>query len=317
MRVGGLALALALFALPLAAEAQQGGKILRVGELGDGPVFSDREAFMDAMRRLGWVEGRNIKFERRIAETRARLPELAAELVRLKVNVILTLGTAATVAAKEATKTVPIVFNLGNDPVETGLVASFARPSGNLTGFAIGLYDEKMLEVLKDALPGVKRVAYPDIAGSLNTRAQRRISAARALGLELQAIAVHDPSDFGGFFAAARGAGAGAVLVQNSARIVSHLDRIGAAAANSRLPAIGFERRFAASGGLLSYGPAPRQGVPRLAAQIDKILKGAKPADLPVEQPARYELVINLKSAKALGITIPQFLLLRADEVIE
>lgn len=317
VRVGALALSLAVFALPLVAEAQQGGKVYRIGELAEGPVFRDNKPFADAMRELGWVEGRNLTIERRSADTRAQLPARAAELVRLDVDLILTSGTAATVAAKEVTKTIPIVFNLGNDPVETGLVASFARPGGNLTGFALGLYDEKMLEVLKDAIPGLARVAYPMNAGYLAARNDKRRAAAQALGVALQGIPVEGAADIEQFFAAAKRAGVGAVLVHNSTRYSPHLERFGAAAAKSRLPAIGFQRAFAESGGLLSYGPAPGQNVPRLAAQIDKILKGARPADVPVEQPARYELVINLKTAKSLGITFAKSFIFRADHFIE
>jgi hypothetical protein len=198
-----------------------------------------------------------------------------------------------------------------------GLVANFARPGGNLTGFALGLYEEKGLEILKEALPGVRRVAYPAPAGVPRERFAPLNAAARALGVEIQGIPVQGPNDFDAFFAAARRAGAGAVLVRNIAWFRPHLERIGAASAKSRLPAIGYDRQFAESGGLLSYGPAPFQNVPRLAAQIDKILKGAKPADLPVEQPTKYDLVINLKTAKALGITIPQSIRFRADMVIE
>jgi putative tryptophan/tyrosine transport system substrate-binding protein len=173
------------------------------------------------------------------------------------------------------------------------------------------------LEILKEALPGVGRVAYPAPTGAPRERFVSLNAAARALGVEVQGIPVQGPNDFDGFFAAARRAGADAVLVENIAWFRPHLERIGAASAKSRLPAIGYYRQFAESGGLLSYGPAPFQNVPRLAAQIDKILKGAKPADLPIEQPTKFDLVVNLKTAKALGLTIPPSLLVRADQVIE
>jgi putative tryptophan/tyrosine transport system substrate-binding protein len=304
-----------LLTMPLAAEAQQAAKVYRIGELREGRApFS--YALADALRGLGLVEGQNLKFERRYADRGDQHPALAIELVRLKVDLIVTGGTPAAKAAKAATKTIPIVFSVGSDPVESGLVASFSRPGGNLTGVAIGLYDEKLLEVLREALPRVSRVAHPVMAAS--ERLARLTAAARVLGVELQSIAVQGPADLEPFFAAARRAGAGAALVPDIAWFSPHLDRIGAAAAKSRLPAIGYDRPFAKSGGLLSYGPARLQDAPRMAAQIEKILiKGAHPADLPVEQPTTFELVINLKTAKALGLTIPPSLLQRADQVIE
>ena len=300
---------------PFASEAQQGERVYRIGLLSEGPHPLSRP-LADALRELGWVEGKNLKFETRSADREDQLPSLAAELVRLKVDLILTNGTRAARAAKEATKAIHVVFNLGEDPVANRLVASFARPGGNLTGFAIGLYDDKALEVLKEALPGVRRVAFPAAAGP-GERFALLHAAGRALGIEIQGIPVQGPSDLDGFFAAARRAGAGGVLVVNIAWFRPYLERIGAASVKSRLPAIGYYRQFAEVGGLLSYGPAPFENVPRLAAQIDKILKGAKPGDLPVEQPTKFELVINLKTAKALGLTIPTALLQRADQVIE
>ncbi len=301
---------------PLTVEGQA-GKVYRIGDLREDAAPLS-EPFLNAMRELGWVEDQNFKIERRTADRRDQLRTLAAELVRLKVDIILTIGTPATRAAKEATKTIPIVFTLAADPVETGLVASFARPGGNLTGFAVGLYDAKFLEVLKEALPGVSRVVYPAPAPIAPGTSRASLNAtARVLGVEIKGIAVHEPRDFDRVFVAAKRLGGGAVLVPNVAWFRPHLERIGAAAAKSRLPAISYDRRFAESGGLLSYGPTPLQNVPRLAAQIDKILKGAKPADLPIEQPTKFELVINLKSAKTLGLTIPQSLLVRADEIIQ
>ena len=309
------ALAGGLITAPLAAEAQEGGRVYRIGVLREGPDPLSK-SFVDAMREFGWVEGQNLKIERRNAARRDQLPALATELVRLKVELIVTAGSPATRAAKDATKAIPIVFNLATDPVESGLVASLARPGGNLTGFALGVYDEKCLEVLKEALPGVRRVAYPVPAGVPRERFATLNAAARALGVEIQGIPLQGPNDFDGFFAAARHAGAGAILVENIAWFRPYLERIGAASAKSRMPAIGYDRPFAESGGLLSYGPA-LQNAPRLAAQIDKILKGAKPGALPVEQPTKYDLTINLRTAKALGLTIPPSLLQRADHVIE
>jgi len=306
---------LALLAAPLAAGAQQGARVYRIGLLSEGPHPLSKP-LADALRELGWVEGKNLLFERRSADRGDELSSLAGELVRLKVDLILTNGTRAARAAKEATKAIPVVFNLGEDPVANGLVASFARPGGNLTGFVVGLYDEKALEVLHEALPGVRRVAYPAAAGPGERYAPLH-AAGRALGIAIQGIPVRGPSDFDGFFAAARRAGARAVLVENIAWFRPYLKSIGAASVKSGLPAIGYYRQFAEAGGLLSYGPAQFENVPRLAAQIDKILKGAKPADLPVEQPTQFDLVVNLRTAKALGLTIPPSVLARADEVIE
>jgi putative ABC transport system substrate-binding protein len=307
---------LAFLAVPLAAEAQPAGRVYRIGELREGPSLPPKP-FADAMRELGWIEGQHFKVERRNAERRDQLPTLAADLVRLKVDLILTGGTPATQAAKQATNTIPIVFSIADDPVGSGLVTSLARPGRNLTGFTLGVYDEKLLEGLKMAVPGVIRVAYAAPTQESSTRPERLNAAARALGVEIRSIIVQGPKDFERFFASAKDLGSDAVLVPNVAWFRPHLERIGSAAAKSRLPAIGYDRGFARSGGLLSYGPAPLQNVPRVAAQVDKILKGAKPADLPVEQPTKFELVINLKTAKSLGLTIPPAVLARADEVIQ
>jgi putative ABC transport system substrate-binding protein len=298
------------------AEAQPTGRIYRIGELREGTSRSPKP-FTDAMRDLGWIEGQHFTLERRSAERQDQLPVLAAELLRLKVDLILTGGTPATRAAKAATKTIPIVFSLADDPVGSGLVASFARPGGNLTGFTLGVYDEKLLEVLKGTVPGATRVAYAAPAQESSTRPERLNAAARVLGVEIRPIVVQGPKDFDRFFASARDLGSDAVLVPNVAWFRPHLERIGFAAAKSHLPAIGYDRGFAQSGGLLSYGPAPLQNIPRIAAQVNKILKGAKPADLPIEQPTKFELVINLKTAKALGLTIPASVLARADEVLQ
>ena len=307
-------------AAPIRAGAQQVGKIYRIGVLREG---SDplSKPFADAMRELGWVEGQNLRIESRNADRPAQLPALAAELVRLKVDLILTTGTPATSAAREATKTIPIVFSLGSDPVDTGLVTSFARPSGNLTGFALGIYDIKLLEALKEAVPRVSRVAYPapvvlPIIGPDPARPSLN-AAAKALGIEITDIPLRGPGDIDAFFTAAKRVGDGAVVVPNLSWLRPHLQRVGIAAAKSGLPSVGYDRQFAESGGLLSYGPTPLERLPRLAAQIDKIFKGAKPGELPVEQPTKFDLVVNLKTAKALGLTIPQTLLVQATTVIE
>jgi ABC-type uncharacterized transport system substrate-binding protein len=311
--VGG---AVSVLAVPLAVEAQPTGRIYWIGDLREGPSRPPKP-FADAMRELGWIEGQHFKLERRNADRRDQLPALAAELVRLKVDLILTGGTPAARAAKGATNTIPIVFSVADDPVESGLVASLARPGGNLTGFTLGVYDEKLLEVLKEAVPGTTRVAYAAPAQETGTRPERLTTAARVLGVGVRPIVVHGPRDFDRFFVSARDLGSDAIIVPNVAWFRPHLERIGLAAAKSRLPAIGYDRGFAQSGGLLSYGPAALQNVPRVAAQVHKILNGVKPADLPVEQPTKFELVINLKTAKALGLTIPPRVLARADEVIQ
>jgi ABC-type uncharacterized transport system substrate-binding protein len=285
--IATVVLILALLATPLLAEAQL-RKVHRIGELREGPAPPSKD-FADAMRELGWIEGQHFKLERRNAGRRDQLPALAAELVRLQVDLILTGGTPAARAAKEATNTIPIVFSVADDPVGSGLVASLARPGGNLTGFTLGVYDEKLLEVLKEAVPGVTRVAYAAPAQETGTRPERLNTAARVLGVEVRPIVVQGPKDFDRFFGSARDLGSGAILVPNVAWFRPHLERIGFAAAKSRLPAIGYDRGFAQSGGLLSYGPAPLQNVPRVAAQ----------------------------TAKALGLTIPPAVLARADEVIE
>ena len=272
MHMIGLAvvLALGLTLAPLTAGAQQAGKVYRIGALREGPDPVPG-LFVDAMRGLGWVEGQNLKIERRDADRREQLPALAAELVQLKVDLILTVGTPATHAAKEATKTIPIVFSISADPLEMGLVASFARPGGNLTGFTVGLYDEKLLEILKEALPGASRVAYPSAEWvSSGERLARLNVAARVLGVEIRRIVVQGPRDFDTFFAAAKREGVGAVLVPDVASFVPHLEQIGVAAAKSHLPTIGFRRQFAESGGMLSYGPVFLQAVPRTAAQVNR-----------------------------------------------
>lgn len=300
-----------LLAVPLIANAEQATKMYRIGLLKHGtqPI---QKPFWDAMRDFGWVENQNVKIEARYAVSEDQLPVLAAELVRLKVDLILTQGTPATRAAKQATNTIPIVFTVGNDPVQAGLVANLARPGGNLTGFAYGLYEEKLLEIMKAALPGISRVAYP-VFGEPDLAIQR---AATTLGVQLNGIPVKGPEDFGSFYAEARRTRADAVVIPDVAWFGPHLEHIAAESAKSRLPAIGFRRVFAEAGGLLSYGPTIQSG-PRLAAQVDKILKGAKVADVPVEQPTVFELVINLKTAKTLGLTIQQSVLQRANEVIQ
>ena len=245
-----------------------------------------------------------------------QLTMLAKDLAQGKVDLIITVGTLASEAAARATKSVPIVFSQGNDPVESGLVASLSRPGGNITGFTQGAYDDKLLQILSDALPSVSGIAIP----MLQYVEPSTLLAAQALGVQIRGVKIESWDDWDTFFAGARRAGADAVLIfdfPGFGRNPERVRRIATGAVKHRFPAIAPYRAFAVAGGLLSYGPAPGQQWPRMAAQIDKIFHGATPGDLPVEQPTKFELVINIKTAKALGLTLPQPLLLRADELIQ
>jgi putative ABC transport system substrate-binding protein len=325
-RALALTLAVALLAAPLAAGAQQPGNVPRIGWLG-GPTRESAEAFTREFRQglkdLGWVEGQNILIEWRFAGGRAeRLPELAAELVRLRVDLIVAPSTPTAVAAKNATTTIPIVMVAPADPVELGLVASLARPGGNITGLTSMIGQEiagKQFELLKEAVPKVSRMAVlwnPATPG--NALALREAeNAARALGVEPQVLEARSPDDFEGAFAAMSRKRAGALLVLADVMFTTHRRRLAALAATSRLPAMYGTRQFVDDGGLVSYGYNTFDNFRRAAAYVDKILKGAKPRDLPIERPTRFELVINRKTAKALGLTIPAALLARADQVID
>jgi putative ABC transport system substrate-binding protein len=317
--------AAAVLAAPLAAEAQV-GKVPRVGFLGprsrsDGAPFLD--AFLQGLRELGWAEGHNIAIEYRFAEGRLdRLPGLAAELVRLKVDVILATSTPPAVAAKNATTTIPIVMATSADPVELGLVASLARPGGNVTGlsFSVGLQVVgKELELLRETVPQAHRVAVlSNPANPGNVLALESVkSTASSLGVQLQFLEARGPNEFEAAFAAMARERAGALLVVPDAVFGLHRARLQNLVAKSRLPAMYGLREHTEVGGLMSYAVDLRDSFRRSAAYVDKILKGAKPADLPVEQPTKFELVINLKTAKALGLAIPPAVLARADEVIQ
>jgi len=268
------------------------------------------------------VEGENVVFERRYAENRLeRLPELAADLVRLKVDVIVAAGTLAPLAAKRTTSTIPIVMASCGDPLGTGLVASLARPGGNVTGMSLMAPDVggKRLELLRDVLPNLTRVAVLwDSANPYTTIGFNETEvAARTLGVEVQSLEVRSPDDFDRAFEAAQQQHPDALVTVDDPLTLNHLKRIVDFTAVQRLPSVHLAREFAAAGGLVSYGTNMADVIRRAAGYVDKILKGAKPADLPIEQPTKFELVINLKTAKALGITIPPSLLARADEVIE
>jgi len=319
-------LTLGLFAAPLAAEAQQAGKVPRIGWLG-GPTRESAEPFVQAFQRglkdLGWVEGQNIVIEWRFAGGRAeRLPDLAAELVRLQPDVIVAPSTPTALAAKNATKTIPIVTVAGSDPVGLGLVASLARPGGNITGLTSYVTREiagKQLEVLKATVPKVSRVAVlwnPATPGQALWLRDTEV-ASLALGVQLLPLEARSLNDFDSAFAAMTTKRAGALLVLGDVMFVTHRIRLADLAAKSRLPTMSTHREYVEAGGLMSYGPINSELFRRAATYVDKILKGAKPADLPVEQPTKFELVINLKTAKALGLTIPSSVRVRADQVIE
>jgi len=316
-------LASGLLAAPLAAEAQRAGKVHRIGYLSGGLSTYRIEAFRQGLRELGWVEGQNIVIEYRYAEGRFdRLPDLAAELVRLKVDIIVALATPASAAAKNATGTIPIVGISLGDPVGTGLIASLARPGGNVTGVSYSVGVEtigKGLELFKEIVPNVRRVAILSNPGNpLYAPAVRDVKvAARSLGVQLQLLETRGPTEFDGAFAAMAKERVGGLFVVADTMFNLHRARLVELAAKSRLPAAYGTRDAVEAGGLMSYGPSLPDLFRRGATYVDKILRGAKPADLPVEQPTKFELVINLKTAKALGLTIPQSVLARADQVIE
>jgi putative ABC transport system substrate-binding protein len=322
------AVVLLLLAAPLAtATAQPPEKVPRVGYLSPGSPsepFRQRrfEAFRQGLRELGYVEGQNIAIESRWAEGKYdRYPALAADLVRLKVDVIVAVGGRASEVAKHATRTIPIVMSVVIDPLGSGLVASLARPGGNVTGISLMTPDlvGKQLEVLKEVVPKVSRVALlwnPDNPGSA-AQLREAEAAARALGVRLQILAARDPQEIDSAFAAMTRGRAAALVVLADAILLNQRRQIAELAAERRLPAVYGPSEHAEAGGLMAYSANLLDLERRAATYVDKILKGAKPADLPVQQPTKFELVINLKTAKALGLTIPPSLVLRADQVIE
>jgi putative ABC transport system substrate-binding protein len=314
-------------AAPPASEAQEPAKVGRIGWLAVhlAPNRHLSEAFSQGLRDLGYVEGRNVVIEYRDAEGKfERFPALAAELVALKVDVIVAPTTPAALAAKQVTRTIPVVFAYVADPVASGLVTSLARPGGNVTGLS-ALFPElvgKSLEQLTQAVPGVSRVAVLWQPGGQSERTDKDMlkgatGAARALGVRLQVVEARGPVDFDRAFSDITRARAGALAVLTSPMFVTERRRLVDLAARNRLPAVYGLREFVDAGGLMSYGSNTADVYRRAATYVDKILKGAKPADMPVEQPTKFDLVINLKTAKALGLTIPPSLLARADQVIE
>jgi len=328
MRLIGLVVVLALsLTLPtLAAEAQETANKAHVGVLlltpraGAGGTYI--EALRGGLRELGYVEGQNLLLEIRSAEGRPdRLPRLAAEILGTRPDVLVTAGSEAILTLKRATDVVPIVMATVMDPVALGITPSLAKPGGNLTGLAILSLEltSKRLQLLKEAFPRLSRVAVlwnPDNPGNALVLKEVEI-AAQALGLRWQGFAVQRPDKLVEAFEAVVGAQCNGILAIEDSVLFSHLSRIVESAARSRLPAMYAFRQFADAGGLMSYGPNTPDSFRRAAVYVHKILKGAKPADLPIEQPTKFELVINLKTAKALGLTIPQSLLLRADQVIQ
>jgi putative ABC transport system substrate-binding protein len=314
-----------LLAAPLAAEGQRAAKVARIGYLSSSSATTSRvvEAFRQGLREFGWVEGQNIVIDWRFAEGRFdRLPDLAAELVRLKVDVFAAGTTPAAVAAKNATVTIPIVMIGVGDPVGLGLIASLARPGGNVTGVSFSVDLEifgKGLELLKEIVPRVRRVAVlSNPANPAQALTIKDVKAAgRSLGVQLQLLEARGPNEFDGAFAAMAKERAEALLVVSDSMFLLHRARLADLAAKNQLPSMYGVREFVEAGCLMSYGPSIVANYRRAAFFVDKILKGAKPGDLPIEQPTKFELVINLKTAKALGLTIPPSLLQRADQVIE
>jgi putative tryptophan/tyrosine transport system substrate-binding protein len=314
---------LSLFVLSLTADAQPPGQVYRIGYLGTDPPPAHRwEAFLDGLRERGYIEGRNLIFERRFSEGNAeRFPEFAAELVRLRVDCIIVPTTPAALAAKHATQTIPIVILTALDPVGAGLVASLARPGGNITGLS-ALAPElsgKRLELLKEVVPGMTRVAVLwNAANPTNAPVwEETQAAARTLGLLLHSQEVRGPQDFEGAFTRTAQARPDALLVLTDSLIAMHRQQIVEFATQQHLPSVFTTREWVVAGGLMSYGPSVPDLYRRAATYVDKLLKGAKPADLPVEQPMKFELVLNLKTAQALELTIPPIVLFRADEVLQ
>jgi putative ABC transport system substrate-binding protein len=310
-------------AWPLAARAQQSAKLPTIGYLGASTPSLDSHrvgAFVQRLRELGWIEGRTVTIEYRWSEGRSeRYPEIAAEFVRLKVDVIVATG-AGVPAAKQATSAIPIVFPVAGDPVGGGFVATLARPGGNITGLSLQQTDvaSKRVELLRDAVPGLRRMAILVNAGNVNAVLElgEVQAAGRTLGLAATTSEIRRAEDIVSAFEALKGR-ADAVYVVAEPLVFSNRVRIHTLAMAARLPAIYNSREYVEMGGLMSYGPNFPDLFRRTADYVDKILRGAKPADLPVEQPTKFDLVINLTTAKALGLKIPESFLVRADEVIE
>jgi putative tryptophan/tyrosine transport system substrate-binding protein len=321
----------AFLAAPLTAEAQPAERVRRIGYLAPGASAATQStmaaqsiaAFRQGLRDLGWIEGRNVIIDYRFAEGKFdRLPDLATELVRLNVEVIAATTTPAAIAASNATGTIPIVMFVVGDPIGLGLIASLARPGGNVTGLTYSVGVEafgKQLELLKETVPKVRRVAV--LSNPANPSATLAISnvkvAARSFGLRLQLLETRDLDELDGAFAAMAKERAEALLVISDPSFGIHGARLADLAARYRLPSMHGVREMVEAGGLMNYGPSIPDNFRRAAGYVDKILKGSNPGDLAVQQPIKFELVINLKTARALGLKIPQSVLLRADEIIQ
>jgi putative ABC transport system substrate-binding protein len=324
MYLRAIAFALVLIALPLAGDAQPVAKTARIGILGNSPG-PPWEAFGRSLRDLGYVDGQNTAIEWRWTEGKVeRAPELAVDLVRLKVDVIVASAPPATRAAQQATTTIPIVFTLVNDPIDSGFVKTLARPGGNLTGLASGVsegFSGKLMELAKEAIPHAKRVGILFNAGNprnyFDQFAPQWAEGAAALKLELQRMGMRSRDDLDSLFSTARQARVDVVVLIGDPLIFQHRMRIHDLADQYRIPTIQPSKEYLAGRGLLSYGPNLTALVARAAVYVDRILKGARPAELPVEQPRQFELVVNLRSARALGLTIAPSLLLQADQVME
>jgi putative ABC transport system substrate-binding protein len=322
LRLIGLAVVLAvgLALAPLAGEAQQTEKVRRIGFLSGTSPNEARDAVRQGLREHGYIEGQNLLIEWRFADGRTDLlPGFAAELVKLKVEVVLTLGTEVALAAKKATAAIPIVFTQATDPMGSGLVPSLARPGGNLTGFSTLALEltGKRLELLKEAVPSLKSVIILSHSATPTSAlaAKEAQIAARRLGLEARLVEVRDADQLEPAFTTMARERAGGVVLVPGPFLVTHRSQLAELAIKSRLPVLSWTD--ALSGALISYGPSTFDILRRAGGHVAKILNGAKPGDLPVEQPTKFDLVINLKTAKALGLTIPHSLLLRADEVIQ
>jgi putative ABC transport system substrate-binding protein len=311
-------------AWPLAARAQQAGKLPTIGFLGANTASTQRrstDAFVQRLRELGWIENRTVAIEYRWGEGRdERFAEIAAEFVRLKVDVIVTFGTPSSLAVKKATAVIPIVFAAAGDPLGTGLVASIARPGGNITGLSIQQTDvaSKRLELLREIVPALRTVAILANISSPNSVLEmaEAQAAARTLGLAVVTSELRGAEDIAPAFDALKGR-ADALYVCGSPLLTTNRIRINTLALGVRLPTMHGFRELTEAGGLMSYGPNFPDLFRRAAEYVDKILRGAKPSDLPVEQPTKFDLVLNLTTAKALGLEVPSSLLARADEVIE
>ena len=312
-----------LLAAPLAAKAQPAGKVYRIGWLEFGPTVgsdSSPPEFVRQLEELGWVRGQNLAIEIRGHQDQARLPALARELLHLGVDLIVANGTVAAQAAKSVTPTVPIVFLISADPIGSGLVMSLARPGGNVTGPSISSFEfaPKRLELFKAAIPRLKHIAVLGSLTGISAKAVREIEAVAPVGgVQVRRFMARGAEDFEDIFAAIRKERLDGLLVVNSPEFIAARARLAELALLARLPTMFEEWRFVEAGGLIAYGPSYPDIFRRAAIYVDKILKGAKAGDLPVEQPTKFELVINLKTAKALGLTIPPSLLQRADQVIE